>query len=300
MIFEKWVNLCLCLKGKLIDQSHIAIDGKSSKRSYDLNNNILSAHTLSVMAVNSGIVISQSDCDRKTNEIIVIREILEKLKLAGSTITIDAMAAQVKIIDTIVEKEAEFIIGLKKNQRKLYEDVENIVEENKTSIEKDKIDNHDYHISFDKGHGRIEQRETYIFRDLSRIRDKSKWKNLSAIIMVVRTITKMNPKQYQQETTTETQYYITNKSRDSAKSLANYIRNHWQIENGCHWVLDVVFREDDARNRARYSAANFAILRRMALNILKSDDSKDSINIRRQRASWSFDYLLKLLGVKQN
>ena len=117
--------------------------------------------------------------------------------------------------------------------------------------------------------------------------------------MVVRTITKLNPKENQQVTTTERQFYITNKDCVPASELSLFIRNHWKIENSCHWILDVVFREDDARNRARNSAKNFAALRRMALAILKSDNSKTSIHLRRMKAAWDIDYLIGLVGLKE-
>lgn len=300
-LYETWVPVCIALQGKDINNDHLAIDGKTSRRSYDLGKSKLSAHTLGVMAVENGILIAQKDCPRKTNEISVIPMILKGLNLKGATITIDAIATQTKIVDDIIEKSGDYIIGVKGNQPNLYDDIERLAQKRKKIIDAVKEKNEfEYSCEIDKGHGRLEQRETYVFTDISDdIRDCDKWRGLVAVVMVVRTITKLNPKENQTVTTTETQYYITSKNLTKAADLGKYIRNHWNIENGCHWILDVVFREDDARNRAADSAKNFATLRRMALAILKSEQSKTSINLRRMRAAWDFKYLVSLAGIKE-
>lgn len=300
-LYDAWVPLCAVLQGKEINNTHLAIDGKTSRRSYDLTNSKLSAHTLGVMAVENGILISQKDCSRKTNEISVIPTILSKLNLKGATVTIDAIATQTKIVDAIIEEGGDYIIGVKGNQPSLYDDINQLAQNRKPVIDAAEEKNeYEYSCEFDKGHGRLEQRETYVFSNLSDdIRDCAKWRGLLAVVMVVRTITKLNPKENQTVTTTETQYYITSKGSSKAEELGKLIRNHWKIENGCHWILDVVFREDDARNRAGNSAKNFATLRRMALAILKSEQSKTSINLRRMRAGWDFKYLVNLVGIKE-
>ena len=300
-LYQAWIPVCTALQGKEIDNTHIAIDGKTSRRSYDLAKSKLSAHTLGVMAVENGILISQKDCSRKTNEISVIPKILNGLNLKGATITIDAIATQTKIVDAIIEKGGDYIIGVKGNQPNLYDDVEQLAQKRKPAIDAAKEKNeYEYSCEFDKGHGRLEQRETYVFSDIfDDIRDCAKWRGLLAVVMVVRTITKLNPKENQTVTTMETQYYITSKCSTKAVDMGKFIRNHWNIENGCHWILDVVFREDDARNRAGNSAQNFATLRRMALAIIKSEQSKTSIHLRRMRAAWDFQYLVSLAGIKK-
>jgi len=300
-LYDVWISLCLSVQGGKAENAHLAVDGKTSRRSYDLKNSKLSAHTLGVMAVRNGILISQLDCSRKTNEITVIPTILEKLNLHGATVTIDAIAAQTKIVETISDKGGEYIIGIKANQPKLYEDAEKIAEDRKKLTDNAEIKSElEYSIDTDKGHGRIEQRETYVFRNLENaVRDCEKWRGLMAIVMVVRTVTRLNPKENQPETTTERQFYITNKAGASAAKIGNFIRDHWKIENSCHWILDVVFREDDARNRAGNSAKNFAVLRRMALALLKADNTKSSIHLRRMRAAWDFKYLVGLVGLKE-
>ena len=299
-LYDRWISVCLSVNGGNAENTHLAVDGKTSRRSYDLRGSKLSAHTLGVMAVRNGILISQLDCSRKTNEITVIPTILEKLNLRGATVTIDAIAAQTKIVETISDKGGDYIIGIKANQPKLYEDAEKIAEERKKLIDDAEFKSDlEYSTDTDKGHGRIEQRETYVFRNLKNaVRDCEKWRGLMAIIMVVRTVTKLNPKENQPETTTERQFYITNKDSTSAAEIGRFIRDHWKIENSCHWILDVVFREDDARNRAGNSAKNFAALRRMALAILKADNLKTSVNLRRMKAAWDFKYLIGLLGLK--
>lgn len=298
-LFQAWVSVCLASQGKEMDNRHLAIDGKTSRRSYDFEKSKLSAHTLGVMAVDNGILIAQMDCSRKTNEISIIPKILDGLNLKGATVTIDAIGAQTKIVDTIINKEGDYIIGVKGNQPNLLNDIELLAQERKPSIDACENKNEfEYACSVDKGHGRVEKRETYVFSNIqNEIRDCDKWRDLLAVIMVVRTTTKLNPKENQPKITTETQYYITSKVSTRAAELGEFIRNHWNIENGCHWVLDVVFREDDARNRAGNSAKNFATLRRMALAILKSESSKTSINLRRMRAAWDFNYLVSLVGI---
>ena len=299
-LYNAWVPVCAALQGKEINNTHLAIDGKTSRRSYDLSKSKLSAHTLGVMAVDNGILISQKDCSRKTNEISVIPKILSGLNLKGATITIDAIATQTKIVDAIIEKEGDYIIGVKGNQPNLYDDIEQLALKRKPLIDAvEEKNEYEYYNEFDKGHGRLEQRETYVFSDIyNDIRDCDKWRGLLSVVMAVRTITKLNPKENQTVTTTETQYYITSKCSTKAADMGKFIRNHWNIENGCHWILDVVFREDDARNRAGNSAKNFATLRRMALAILKSERSKTSIHLRRMRAAWDFKYLVSLVGIK--
>lgn len=298
-LYQAWVPVCTALQGKEIDNNHLAIDGKTSRRSFDLAKSKLSAHTLGVMAVENGILISQKDCSRKTNEISVIPTILNKLNLKGATVTIDAIAAQTKIVDTIIEKDGDYIIGVKGNQPSLYADIEQLAQNRKAVIDAAKEKNeYEYSCEFDKGHGRVEQRETYVFSDIfDDIRDCTKWRGLLAVVMVVRTITKLNPKENQAVTTTEAQYYITSKCSSKAEEIGKLIRNHWNIENGCHWILDVVFREDDARNRVGNSAKNFATLRRMALAIIKSEQSKTSVHLRRMRAAWDFKYLASLVSL---
>jgi len=298
-LYQAWVPVCTALQGKEIDNNHLAIDGKTSRRSFDLAKSKLSAHTLGVMAVENGILISQKDCSRKTNEISVIPTILNKLNLKGATVTIDAIAAQTKIVDAIIEKDGDYIIGVKGNQPSLYADIEQLAQNRKAVIDAAKEKNeYEYSCEFDKGHGRVEQRETYVFSDIfDDIRDCTKWRGLLAVVMVVRTITKLNPKENQTVTTTEAQYYITSKCSSKAEEIGKLIRNHWNIENGCHWILDVVFREDDARNRVGNSAKNFATLRRMALAIIKSEQSKTSVHLRRMRAAWDFNYLASLVSL---
>lgn len=297
-LYAEWLDVCLCVQGKELDGTHLAVDGKTSRRSYDLKGKKLSVHTLGVMAVRNGILICQSDCPRKSNEINVIPQILQKLDLRGATVTIDAIAAQTKIIDDIESKGGEFIIGVKENQPKLYEDIKALTQKEET-VKQARENKLDYHIDTEKGHGRIEQRETYVFRDTSSIRESKKWKNIRAVIMAVRTTTNLNPKDHQPEVTTERQYYITNKKHESAEVSGRFVREHWGIENKCHWILDVVFREDDARNRAGNSAENYALIRRMALSILKADTSKLSVNLRRMKAAWNFQYLIGLVGIKE-
>jgi len=279
----------------VLDDKHLAIDGKTSRRSFDTASGKLSAHTLHVWSKASGIVIAQSDCDRKTNEIKLIPELLKALNLKGCTVTIDAMGTQTQIVEQIVQQEGDYLIGLKSNQPTLFEDAQETFKAIEATI--DRSDPSQYFESNDKGHGRIENRKVYLCRDLTRFRTLHKWKGLACIAVVVRSRTQL----LSQKTTTETQYYIGSHTSASAKELGTLIRDHWSVENSCHWILDVAFGEDQARNRAKNSAQNFATLRLLALAALKSDTtSKLSIVGRRVKASCNLKYALSLIDINKN
>lgn len=218
------------------------------------------------MAVNSGILIASKDCHEKTNEIVVIPQMLELLSLKGTTVTIDAMGTQTEIASMIAARGGDYILGLKLNQKYLYE-----------------------------------ERKTIIMRELSSNRSVERWTNMSYIAAVKRTVTKLNPKQYQKTTTVETVFYMGCHKNITAQKCGALIRAHWMIENQCHWGLDMVFDEDQARARMKNCAKNFTTLRRLALALLKSDPNhpKVSIQLRRKLAAMDFDYLLNLVGINE-
>jgi len=298
-LFEAWVPVCAALQGKAIDTSHLAIDGKTSRRS-NKTSNTHGIHTLGVMAVNSGILIASKDCHEKTNEIVIIPQMLELLNLKGTTVTLDAMGTQTEIASMIAARGGDYILGLKLNQKNLYADALALFEKTMDTV--DKRDESVYFRDINKGHGRIEERETFVMRDLSSIRSVGRWTNMSYIAAIKRTVTKLNPKQYQKAVTVETEFYIGSQKGITAQKCGALIRAHWMIENQCHWVLDVVFDEDQARARMKNCAKNFTTLRRMALALLKSDPNhpKVSIQLRRKLAAMDFDYLLNLVGIKEN
>ena len=232
------------------------------------------------------IVFRQRKVDDKTNKIKVIPELLKVLELEGCIVTIDAMGCQKDIARDIQKKKADHILALKENQKELYDVVSGIFEGTEQIAYKQV--QHTYIKTTDNKHGRMEIREGWVITDeewLSLIEQKAEWEGLSSIIKVRRS-RKVNG-----ETSIEDKYYIASLIAN-AQLVLNKIRGHWGIENKLHWVLDVVFREDFSRVRAENSAENFAVIRHIALNLLKQEKScKRSIKAKRLKCALSEDYL---------
>jgi predicted transposase YbfD/YdcC len=244
---------------------------------------------VSAWARNSGLVLAQRKVDKKSNEITAVPELLKVLELSGAIVTLDAMGCQTKIVNQIVNQKADYLITLKKNQPGLYRRVEDLF---KLALS----DNKDEHISsnysvYESGHGRTEQRYYHVLNDIRELVDSSKkWSNFNSAIRVEYSRRLKNGKIKR-----ESRYFITSLSQD-AKQLAEYIRGHWSIENQLHWILDVDFREDDSRIRKDNAPENLAVIRHIALNILKQDKHiKASIKGKRKCAGWDNSYLVKLL-----
>ena len=185
------------------------------------------------------------------------------LEIRGCIVTIDAMGTQTEIAKKIVEKGADYILALKGNQGTLFEDVKLFMEE--YAKDKNIKNTANYHKNIDKGHGRNEIRECYIYNNVEWIDRKNRWKNLQGIGMIWSHIEENGIKSEQKH------YFIYSLKDKSAKEIMKLKRNHWSIENNLHWVLDMAFREDESRARMENSAENFNVLRHIALNILKSD-----------------------------
>jgi predicted transposase YbfD/YdcC len=263
----------------------IAIDGKTLRRSYKKDKSPI--HMVSAWALENRMVLGQMKTKEKSNEITAIPELLQVLELEGCIVTIDAMGCQKEIVKTIVDKGADYVLGLKGNQGALHEDVKFYFEDCLRSKFKD-VD-HDYHETVDGDHGRIETRRYWTASDVDWLPDKALWKNLSSIVMAQR------ERLINGETSTETSYYVTSLKSD-AGAVAKAVRGHWGIENSLHWVLDIAFREDECRIRKDHAPANFAVLRHMALNLLRQENSKRrSVKTKRLRAGWDMDYLGKIL-----
>jgi predicted transposase YbfD/YdcC len=269
----------------------IAIDGKKLRRSHDKGLGKQAIHMVSAWASVNRLTLGQRKVDDKSNEITAIPALLEVLDLAGCIVTIDAMGCHTAIAQTIVDKEADYLLALKENQLLLYEDV--------TLLFDDLAQSHftayayDHAKTVDKDHGRIEVRQAWTISDpalLHALRTIDKWPKL-------RTLVKVQAERYlDSHHTLETRDYISSHSADAAHLLAA-IRSHWSIENSCHWVLDLAFREDECRLRKDHGAQNFAILRHIALNCLKQERSaKLGVKNKRLRAAWDHHYLLTLLA----
>lgn len=282
--FMQWIQAI----SQITKSEVIAVDGKTLRRSHDKSNGKSAIHMVSAWACANGLVMGQIKTEEKSNEITAIPELLKMLEISGCIVTVDAMGSQKEIAETIVDKKkADYVFSLKKNQKNLHNNVKLFFQNQKENNFKEI--SFDYHESVDGDHGRIEIRKCWTTSDIDWLQGKENWKNLETICMVER------ERQLHDKTENEISYYMGS-IKNNAENFANAIRNHWAIENSLHWVLDVTFREDESRVRKGNAPENFAVLRHIALNMIKKETSlKKSIKSKRLRAGWDNNYLLKVL-----
>lgn len=269
----------------------VAIDGKqlkgSKRREQTINEGL---RMVSAWASKNRVVLGQVKTQEKSNEITAIPELLRLLSLKGCIVTIDAMGCQREIVKQIVSQEADYLISLKGNQGNLHKDVADYF----TWAEKIKFREieFDYFETFEKGHGRIETRRCFVTEDVDWLENKEDWSGLKSIVMV-ESIREVIGK----SRSCERRYFISSLAADAKESL-RCVRGHWQIENSLHWVLDVAFREDSCQIKVENGAANMAILRHIALNLLNKEKSCErSIKGKMLKAGRNQDYLLKVLNI---
>lgn len=261
----------------------VSIDGKTICASREDNKRAI--HMVSAWANANKVVLGQVRINEKSNEITAIPALIEMLALKGCIVTIDAMGCQKEIAQKISDKEAEYVLSLKGNQSSLNDDVVRYFE---TAIkERQFYPDIEDKTTQDNGHGRIEKRKYYLTNDIEWLNQKRDWKNLRSIGMV-KSIIKENGEKRE-----ESRYFIT--SLTDIETFSKAVRSHWGIENGLHWVLDVAFNEDRCRMRKDNSGENFAVIRHIALNLLKQDDSKLSIKAKRHKCAYSDRFLYKIL-----
>lgn len=283
--FLNWVSSI----SSLIEGQIVAIDGKTLRGSYDKSNEKKALVMVSAWAEQQGLVLGQRKVDGKSNEIAAIPKLLKVLYLKGAIVTLDAAGCQKEIVETIVEKEANYLITVKKNQPSLYEEIESLF---KQALKKDWTGGkHSEYKQKEEGHNR---QETRFYRSLTNLttplNSQKKWRELKSLVMAEYMRVESNGK-----TSIERRYYISSLSL-SAREFSHIIRGHWSIENQLHWVLDVAFHEDDSRIRKGNAPENLAIIRHIALNLLKQEQTvKGSLKSKRNRAGWDNDYLLKIL-----
>ncbi len=284
--FVRWVQRVFTItEGQVI-----SIDGKTARRSHDKAIGKDALHMVSAWASVNGITLGQRKVDDKSNEISAIPELLELLRIKGCIVTIDAMGCQKQIAQKIRDKQADYVLAVKDNQRQLHQDIQQWFDY-ADQIDFNALD-HDYFRTVNKNRGRIEIRQCWVISDplaFEYIRHYEGWADISAIVRVQR------ERRLADRVARETAYCISSLAA-SAKTLLNATRQHWSIENSLHWVMDLTFKEDQMRTRKGDSAQNLIALRNIALNILKKDLSKGSLRQKRYRAALDDAFLLKLLS----
>lgn len=268
---------------ELTEGEVISIDGKSLRGSRGKGAKS-AVHMVSAWAHANELVLGQRKVDNKSNEITAIPALLEVLVLKGCIVTIDAMGCQSAIAEAIVDKQADYILAVKENQAGLYEQIQDSFRFKQPDA---------VHKQIDVDHGRVETRLCSVISQLDMIEQPQRWKSLSTLVRI-------DAERYIKATgitQRETRYYITS-LEDDAEKIGNSIRAHWGIENSLHWLLDVAFHEDDSRKRAGYAAQNFSVINRIALNLLKNENSsKRGVKGKRLKAGWDHLYLLKILNI---
>lgn len=278
--FLGWVQEVASLtKGEVvsIDGKRLCSSGEEGKRSL--------IHLVSAWSETNQMMLAEVKVEEKSNEITAIPSLLKVLELKGCIVTLDAMGCQREIAEAIVNKEADYILAVKGNQGFLLDDIKEAFSEQKPASE---------NVTTELGHGRIEKRTCRVIDDTGWICRKQEWKDLHSLVQ----ITSERTHKASGEKQSEVRYYISSLSVDAA-SFNQHIRSHWGIENGLHWTLDVVFHEDQSQKRAGHAAENFALITRIALNLLKADKhSKISMKNKRHKAGWDNNYIIHLLTQK--
>jgi len=266
----------------------IAIDGKTSRRSGGKKGSKEPIHMVSAFAARQRLVLGQVAVAQKSNEIVAIPALLEMMAIEGAVVTIDAMGCQRSIAKKIIDKKADYIIALKGNQGTLHEDVKVFAAEQKTNgFEETAISRHE---TIDGEHGRIETRTYTAIRDVEWLQKRHDWPGLKGVVMVE------SQREIDGKITSETRFYITSLTL-LANAIGQMIRDHWAIENSLHWVMDMVFRDDECRVRTENAPANFTTLKHMASNLIRKAPGKDSQRLKRMTAAWDDDFLASLIAV---
>lgn len=269
--FQGWIRAAK----KRIKRDIISIDGKTICGSKRADKRAI--HMVSAWANKNRLVLGQIKTDEKSNEITAVPELLDTLDVGNCIVTVDAMSCQKDIAQKIAEKKADYVLALKENHPVLCADVRLYF----SDFEAQK------HVTKEKGHGRIETREYWLETDISWLWQSSEWSNLQGIGAVRSRVIERG------ETREETRIFLT--SLTNVKKFAEAVRLHWGVENSLHWTLDVAFNEDNCRMQLDNSGENFAVVRHIALNLLKKDKSKMSVKAKRHRCAYDDEFLFRLI-----
>jgi len=264
--------------------SIIALDGKTIRHSFDTWSGKASLHVVSAWCTELGLALGQQEVDSKSNEIPAILALLEKLSLKGRTVTIDAIGCQKDIAAKIIEKGGDYLLCAKRNQPRLHKDLRGFFNDCGDFSEVE----HSVYETLEKGHGRIEKRTCWV------VEGEAGWMGIEKKWPKVRSVAMMRAERtIRGKTSTQTRYYITSLPGDAEK-IGAAIRSHWGIENGLHWVLDVIMNEDMSRARKDNAAINLATMRRLAISMVKRVKGKSSIRASFKRAGWSTSFLERI------
>src|SRR5712691_7172178 len=265
----------------------IAIDGKTLRRSYQKKGAKAPIHMVSAFAARQRLVLGQVKVADKSNEIVAIPALLAMMAIEGAIVTIDAMGCQREIARQILDQKADYVLALKGNQGTLREDVEVFAAEQKANGFKDtEVSRHQ---TVDGDHGRIETRTYTAIHDVAWLQERHDWPGLKGVVMVEST------REIGDKIERETRFYITSLVW-LASQLGPVIRSHWAVENSLHWVMDMVFRDDECRIRTQHAPANFTTLTHMAHNLIRKDAGKHSFRLKRKIAAWDDDFLASLVA----
>ena len=287
--FASWMQSCVSLSGGKV----IAIDGKTNRRTFGGLTKAL--HVVSAFATANGVSLGQVTASQKSNEITAIPELLKILDITGCLITTDAMGCQSDIAADIVNRGGDYLLAVKGNQGLLHRDIKACF----ARLPDDPLlmEFHLSHTTEDSGHGRVEKRVCDVLSGaqvIDQLRHKNNWLGLNTIVRVTATRTSKKTG----EVTEATRYYICSLKNPTAERIQRAVREHWGVENGLHWTLDMAMREDESRIRIEHAPANMAVVRHIALNLVRMDTTrKVGIKASLRKAGWDTKYLEKLLGI---
>jgi predicted transposase YbfD/YdcC len=277
------------LERRGVPGDYVHLDGKALRGTRCQRQKLKALHVVSAWAGQSGITLGQVAVAAKSNEITAMPELLKFLDLHEKIVTTDAMGCQKEIARTIVTGGGDYILAVKDNQPTLHAEIQAAF----AQAPAPKLRSSRVATTYDKGHGREEQRTVRMVpaHEYLSAAQGALWLGVLSLVMVTRVV----GCQATGAQSMEVSYFLSSLA-PNARRIGRAIRGHWSIENGLHWVLDVVFREDARRVYDRTTAENVALLNRLALSLLRGDPSKDSMKVKRKRAGWSIPYLAQLLG----
>jgi predicted transposase YbfD/YdcC len=267
-----------------VEQPILAVDGKTARRSHDHKNSVGALHSVSVWASEFGLSLGQVACAEKSNEITAIPELLRMVDIKGAIITIDAMGTQKAIAAEIIDGKADYVLSLKGNQGTLHQAVIDHINE---KLDGD-LGQASEHVTTEKSHGREETRTYLQLPALDDLPGFTLWKGLKSIGIVTSQCLRDGKE------TIEFRYYISSLAI-GVKQFARAVRGHWSIENTCHWVLDMTYREDESRIRDKALRENFAWINRFTLSLLKQHPDRASLVMKRRSCGWNEKFMLEVI-----